>query len=55
MGSADCGVAAAAKVYEAPTLTVRGSVAALTGAQHAGMTTDKAFPAGTAISQLSFS
>jgi hypothetical protein len=44
-----------AKGYEAPALTIRGSVADLTGATHAGAITDKSFPSGTPLQNLTFS
>ena len=41
--------------YEAPRLTVVGRLADLTAMQHAGQVTDNTFPAGTPLSQLTFS
>lgn len=41
--------------YEAPRLTVHGSVAEVTGAQAIGSVTDKAFPASTPLTSLTFS
>ncbi|HEY2429743.1 MAG TPA: lasso RiPP family leader peptide-containing protein [Acidimicrobiales bacterium] len=41
--------------YEAPQLTVVGRLADLTAMQHAGSITDNTFPAGTPLSQLTFS
>ena len=41
--------------YEAPQLTVHGSVAEVTRANHAGNVTDKTYPANTPIQNLTFS
>ncbi|GEM_PF-1446584 len=41
--------------YEPPRLTVHGSVAEVTGANAVGNVTDRSFPAGTPIQNLTFS
>lgn len=41
--------------YEPPTLIVHGTVAEVTGANTVGMVTDRPFPAGTPIGNLTFS
>jgi hypothetical protein len=41
--------------YQAPTLTMHGTVAEVTGAQAVGTVTDKSFPAGTPVQDLTFS
>lgn len=41
--------------YQAPTLTVHGTVAEVTGAQAVGMVTDKNFPVNTPAMDLTFS
>jgi hypothetical protein len=41
--------------YQPPTLTMHGTVAEVTGANAVGMVTDRSFPAGTPIGNLSFS
>lgn len=43
------------RAYEAPKLTVHGSIVDLTRATAAGSVTDRAFPAGTPVSGLTFS
>ncbi len=44
-----------AEVYEPPSLTVHGSIVDLTRATAAGSMTDRAFPAGTPLTGLTFS
>lgn len=49
------GVASGHQPYEPPRLVVHGSVVELTQAHAAGGVTDRSFPAGTLVSQLTFS
>lgn len=44
-----------ATAYVAPTVTIHGSVAEVTRANHVGNVTDKTYPAGTPITSLTFS
>lgn len=41
--------------YEAPALTIHGTLAELTAAQAFGSVTDRGFPAGTPVTDLTFS
>lgn len=53
-GSAAAGTGGTSE-YEPPILRFHGSVGQQTAAQHAGVQTDAAFPAGTPLASLTFS